>query len=348
MADETSAVIVGVDTHADFHVAVVIDSVGRVQGTHDHPATAAGYRKLLTWARGFGVVTRIGVEGTGAYGAGLARFLEYEGVEVIEVNRPNRQHRRRRGKSDPTDAEAAARAVLSGEATVVPKNKNGIVESIRAIHIVRRSAVKARTQAGNQIKDLVLTAPDAIRDELRPLNTRQRALRAARWRPSGGFDATSTTKRALRTLARRWLALHDEIHTHDRELMQMLRLAAPSVLAEPGAGTDVAAKLVIAAGQNPDRLRTEACFAALCGTSPVPASSGKTQRHRLNRGGDRQANNALWTIAFHRRRTDPETKAYIERRTKEGLDEREITRCLKRYLARRIHRLLVTDLAALT
>ena len=336
------------DTHADVHVGVVLDHLGRVLGTLDIPTTPAGYRQLLAWARRFGDIGRAGVEGTGAYGAGLTRLLIANGVDVVEVNRPNRQHRRRRGKSDPTDAEAAARAVLSGEATVTPKTRLGIVESIRAVHIVRRSAVKARTQAGNQIKDLVLTAPEPIRDELRPLNTRQRALRASRWRPSDELDPVSTTKRALRTLARRWLALTDEIRAHDRDLLRMLQIAAPSVLSEPGAGTDVAAKLVITAGENPDRLRTEACFAALCGVSPVPASSGKTQRHRLNRGGDRQANNALWTVAFHRRRSDPDTRAYIERRTKEGLDDREIMRCLKRHLARRFHRLLVNDLAQLT
>ena len=348
MTDTLDAVIVGVDTHAEIHVAVVIDRLGRVQGTAEFPTTTAGYRQLLGWARRFGAVTQAGVEGTGAYGAGLTRFLTSEHVEVIEVNRPNRQHRRRRGKSDPTDAEAAARAVLSGEATVTPKRSTGIVESIRAVHLVRRSAVKARTQAGNQIKDLVLTAPTIVRDELRPLNTRQRALLASRWRPSNDLDPTSTTKRALRCLARRWLALTEEIRAHDRELLQMLRHAAPSVLAEPGAGTEVAAKLVIAAGQNPERLRTEACFAALCGVSPVQASSGKTHRHRLNRGGDRQANNALWTVAFHRRTHDPATRDYFERRTKEGLDQREIMRCLKRYLARRFHRLLLADLQRLT
>jgi transposase len=340
MAETRPAVFVGVDTHADVHVAVVIDSVGRVQGTLEIPTTTAGFAWLLAWARTFGAVERAGVEGTGAYGAGLARFLTQARVEVIEVNRPNRQHRRRRGKSDPTDAEAAARAVLSGEASVTPKTRVGIVESIRAVHVVRRSAVKARTQAGNQIKDLVLTAPEPIRTELRPLNTRQRALRASRWRPSDQLDDTSTTKRALRTLARRWLALSDEIRHHDRDLGRMLSIAAPSVLAEPGAGTDVAAKLVIAAGQNPDRLRSESCFAALCGVSPVEASSGKTQRHRLNRGGDRQANNALWTVAFHRRHNDPDTQHYFERRSKEGLNDREIMRCLKRHLARHFFRLL--------
>jgi transposase len=348
MTEPRARVTLGVDTHADVHVAVVLDHLGRVLDTLEIATTTAGYRQLLAWARRFGELDRAGVEGTGAYGVGLARFLTAEGVEVTEVNRPNRQQRRRRGKSDPTDAEAAARAVLSGEATVVPKSRSGIVESIRVVHLARRSAVKARTQASNQLRDLVLTAPEPIRDELRSLRTRQRCERAAKWRPSNDLDPISTTRRTMRTLARRWLALGDEIATHDRELARLTQQAAPSILAEHGAGTDVTAKLLIAAGDNPHRLRTEASFAALCGSSPVQASSGKTQRHRLNRGGDRQANNALWTVARHRMRTDPETIDYVERRRKEGLSDREILRCLKRHLARRLHRLLVNDLARLT
>lgn len=170
------------------------------------------------------------------------------------MKRPDRLQRRR-GTSDPTDAEAAARAVLSGEANRDAQDPIGIVESIRAVHVVRRSAVKVRTQAGNQITDLVLTAPDAIRDELRPLDTGQRALRASRWCPTGQLDAAATTKRALRTPARRWLALTGEIRAHDRDLLRMLQVAAPSVVAERGAGTDVAAELVIAAGQNSQRRR---------------------------------------------------------------------------------------------
>jgi transposase len=348
MTELRAQVTLGVDTHADVHVGVVLDHLGRVLGTLEIATTTAGYRQLLAWARRFGDLGRAGVEGTGAYGVGLARFLTINGVEVIEVNRPNRQQRRRRGKSDPTDAEAAARAVLSGEATVVPKSRSGIVESIRVVHLARRSAVKARTQASNQIRDLVLTAPEPIRDELRSLKTRQRCERAAKWRPGDDLDPITTTRRTMRTLARRWLALGEEIAQHDRDLARLTQLAAPSVLAEHGAGADVAAKLLIAAGDNPHRLRTEGSFAALCGTSPVQASSGKTNRHRLNRGGDRQANNALWTVARHRMRTDPDTIDYVERRRKEGLSDREILRCIKRALARRFHRLLVHDLALLT
>jgi transposase len=344
IADEPRGVILGVDTHEDVHVGVVIDELGRVQGTISTPATRAGDRQLLRWARGHGVVLRAGVEGTGSYGAGLARHLAAGGVEVIEVNRPNRQHRRRHGKSDPLDAEAAARAVLSGEATATPKTRTGVVEAIRVLRVARSSAVKARTQAANQIRDVVLTAPVSLREDLKELTTRQRVERCARLRPGNGSDPTAATRRALRSLARRYQHLTLEIHELTRDLDTLVHDTAPNLVAQHGVGTDVAAKLLIAAGDNPERLRNEAAFAALCGASPVPASSGKTHRHRLNRGGDRQANNALWTIAMVRLSCDPDTRAYAERRTKEGLSRRDIVRCLKRYIARQLFPLVLTDL----
>ena len=219
-----------------------------------------------------------------------------------------------------------------------------MVEAVRVLHLARRSAVKAKTQAGNQIKDLVLTAPDPIRDELRSLTTAQRVRRAATWRAREIDGPAAATRNAIGSLARRWLALHTEIKDLETQLWQLLRELVPSLLDEHGVGLDVAAKLVIAAGENPDRLHHEAAFAALCGTSPVDASSGKHQRHRLNRGGNRQANNALHTVVLHRSRTCPETRAYIERRRAEGRTNREIWRCLKRALARRFHHHLVHDL----
>lgn len=348
MSEPTTEVIVGVDTHADTHVAVAIDHLGRHLGELEIPTTRRGYRQLCAWARRLGDVRRAGVEGTGTYGAGLAAFLAADGIEVIEVNRPNRQHRRRHGKSDPTDAHAAAKAVLSGDATATPKTRDGIVESVRVTQVVRRSAIKARTQAALQIRDLVVAAPDPVRDDLRGLKARQRVERAARWRPSNGIDPESTTRRAIRSLAKRWLELDAEIDCLDTELDRLVRLAAPTLLNEFGVGPDVAAKLIVVAGDNPDRCATEASFAALCGVSPIPASSGKTTRHRLNRGGDRQANNALWTVAFVRLRFHDETQAYAARRTAEGLTRPEIVRCLKRSLARRFHRIIVADLARLT
>lgn len=344
IADQDRGVILGVDTHAEVNVACVIDEVGRVQGTASVATTAVGHAELERWARGFGTIVAAGIEGTGSYGAGLARHLTRGGVRVIEVNRPNRQHRRRRGKSDPTDAEAAARAVLSGEACAAPKARTGIVESIRVLRIARSSAVKARTQVANQIRDLVLTAPEPLRAQLRALSTAQRVHRCARFRPAMTADPHAATRRALRHLARRYAHLSIELQELDRDLGQLVARAAPQLLRQRGVGADVAAKLLIAAGDNPDRLRNEAAFAALCGVSPVEASSGKTIRHRLNRGGDRQANNALWTVAMVRLSCDPDTRAYAERRTKQGRTGRDITRCLKRYIARQLFPLVLNDL----
>jgi len=338
-------VVVGVDTHADQHTAVAIDGIGRVVATIEVATTLRGYRQLARWARGLGRFERAGVEGCGAYGAGLARYLAAEGVEVLEVDRPNRQRRRRRGKSDPTDAEAAARAVLAGDATTVPKDTTGVVESVRILHLTRRSAVKAKTQAANQIKDVILTAPESIRTQLRERSTPQRVKLCATWRPGRITDPASATRRSLHDLARRWVALDAEIKALETDLARLLHELVPSVMAEHGVGPDVAAKLVIAAGENPDRLRSDASFAALCGASPVEASSGKHTAHRLNRGGNRQANNALHTVAMHRWRTCKETHAYIAKKRAEGKTDRAIRRCLKRALARRLHRLLTHDLA---
>lgn len=342
--DQPLDVILGADTHSDFHVGSVIDTLGRVQGTREFPATPRGYAQLEGWAQSLGNLVAAGVEGTGSYGAGLARHLRRTGLWVVEVNRPNRQHRRRRGKSDPTDAEAAARAVLAGEATAAPKTRAGIVESIRVLRVARSSAVKARTQVANQIRDLILTGPDVLRDQLRDLSTRDRVARCARMRPHPGPDPHAATARALRHLARRHLALSAELKALDADLDTLVTAAAPRLLSQRGVGTDVAAKLLIAAGDNPERLTNEAAFAALCGVSPVEASSGKVQRHRLNRGGDRQANNALWTIAMVRLSSDPETRAYADRRTKQGRSRRDTIRCLKRYIARQLFSLLLEDL----
>jgi transposase len=323
---------------------VVIDQLGRVQGTLTVDTTPAGYCTLVEWARRFGDLSRAGVEGTGAYGAGIARQLAAAGVTVIEIDRPDRRRRRRRGKSDPTDAEAAARAVLAGDATGVPKARIGIVESIRVLRVARRGALKARTQAGNQLKDLVLTAPEPLRTALRPLKTRDRAAHAAQFNIDHAHDPMAATRRALRHVARRYLALTDELRELDRDLTALVHMAAPRLLARPGVGIDVAGQLVVTVGDNIDRLRSEAAFAALCGASPVEASSGKITRHRLNRGGDRHANNALWTVAFNRLHHHPHTRTYAERRTNEGKTTRDILRCLKRYLAREFFPLLLADL----
>ena len=341
MPEHQVTVVGGVDTHRDNHVAATIDSAGRLLDVATFPATGAGYGQLLDWMRGWGDLERVGVEGTGSYGAGLARHLAAAGVAVVEVIRPNRQTRRRRGKSDPADAEAAARAVLCGEATVRPKSADGPVEAIRLLHATRRSTVKARTQAINQLKGHLVTVAEQVAGPLRGLPTSALVDACARLRPNpDSGEVVAAAKRALGILARRYRALSGEISELDTEIARLCAEANPALLAARGVGAEVAATLLIAAGDNPERMSGEAAFAALCGASPVEASSGRTVRHRLNRGGDRQANNALWRIAMVRLRCDERTIAYAARRTAEGKTRRDIIRCLKRYIAREIHQLL--------
>ena len=344
MADAPLQVTLGVDTHAQVHVAALLDHLGRLQATRSVPATQDGYQQLLAWAAQHGQLDRVGVEGTGTYGAGLTRHLTHAGVQVIEVDRPNRQRRRRRGKSDPTDAEAAARAVLAGEATAIPKTRGGIVEAIRVLRVARSGAIKARTQAANQLRDLLVTAPEELRAQLYPLPTTQRVDQLTTQQPRAGADPAAATHRALWSLARRYQTLTAELEALTSDLDTLTRRAAPRLLASRGVGIETAGTLLVTAGDNPERLGSDAALAALCGASPVEASSGKTVRHRLNRGGDRQANNALWVIAFTRLRIDPATRAYAERRTTEGKTPKDILRCLKRYLARELYPLLKADL----
>jgi transposase len=295
----------------------------------------------LRWLGRHGDLERVGIEGTGAYGAGIARFLTAAGVEVVEVDRPNRQLRRRRGKSDPVDAEAAARAALNGEASGAPKDRTGNVEAIRALRVARRSALKARTQAANQLHALVLTAPDELRARLRTLPISELVVTAARFRPCGD-PALTGTKTAMASIARRWQFLDNEIRTLDIQLTERVERTAPELMARNGVGTDTAGALLVAIGDNPHRLRSEASFAALCGVSPIDASSGQRQRHRLNRGGDRIANQAIWRIVLVRMAHDQRTRDYVTRRTTEGRTKKEIIRCLKRYVARELYPDLLT------
>jgi transposase len=339
----------GVDTHGETHHAAVIDQVGRQLADREFPATPAGYRALLGWLRGHGFLERVGVEGTGAFGAGLARQLRAEGVTLVEVDRPDRKTRRAQGKSDPIDAYAAARAALNGAATGTPKTRDGRVESIRVLRVARRGAVKARTQAMNQLKGLIITAPDDLREALRGLSpgtliaTCTRLRRGAHSPDLAALtDPSAATKTTLRHLARRHQQLSQEITELDAEILPLVAAAAPALLALPGVGPEVAGQLLATAGDNPSRLRSEAAFAHLCGVAPLPASSGRTDRHRLNRGGDRAANNALHVIVLCRLRYEPRTQQYMARRTAQGLSKKEIIRCLKRYVIRDIYRALPT------
>jgi transposase len=292
LPDPAALVTLGVDTHAGSHVAAALDQAGRPLGTRTISTTPGGYAALLGWARRFGTVDRIGVEGTGSYGAGLARWLRAHGQLVIEVDRPDRAARRRQGKADGLDAHAAARAVQAGTATGQPKAGDGTVEMIRSLRLARRSAVKARTQAANQLKALLVTAPDGLRAQLRHLSPAELVTTAARLRAATKpATPTEAAKLALRSIARRWLLLTQEITALDTQLDRLVAMAALALVAVKGVGTETAAVLLVAAGDNPERLRSEAAFAHLCGVAPIPASSGKTTRHRLNRGGNREARN---------------------------------------------------------
>jgi transposase len=334
----TRRVIGGVDTHKDVHVAAVLDEHGRLLDTASFAATGFGYRDCYRWFTGFGEILAVGVEGTGSWGAGLSRFLRARDLNVVEVNRPNRQVRRRKGKSDTVDAEMAARAVLAGDATVTPKAGDGPVEALRQLRLARRGAVKARTAAANQLHSLTDTAPDELRAKLRRLTTIQRARLCARFRTADVLNPAGAAKRALRSVAQRYVTLHDEVLELDRDIRHVLNTIAKPVVERYGFGYETAGTLLCAAGDNPQRITTEAGFAALCGSNPVEVSSGKIKRHRLNRAGDRHANAALWTVVMTRiAAKHPPTIAYIERRTADGLSKREAIRCLKRYVAREIY-----------
>jgi transposase len=344
--DAKAEVILGVDTHLEVHVAVVVDHLGRRLGELSVPTTAKGYERLLCWAEGFGPVRCAGIEGTSSYGVGLARHLKAQGIKVLEVERPKRPQRSSRRnlkKSDPSDAESAARAVLAGETSGVPKSADGCVEMIRALRAARRSAMKARTQAANQLQGLRVTAPEELRHRLRNLSTKELVAVAARFRLGDDpHDVLAATKFALRSVARRYQALSAEIAELDAHLDRLVAQVAPELISLAGIGTDHAATLLIVAGDNPQRLRSEASFASLCGVSPVEASSGKVVRHRLNRGGNRDANRALYMICLARMRRERRTKEYVARRTAEGKSKPEIIRCLKRYVAREAYRVLVS------
>lgn len=338
IVEATRAVTGGVDTHLDMHVAAALDGIGGLLGVEEFGTDDAGSRRLLCWLRSFGPVTRVGVEGTGSYGVGLSRWLRAAGVEVVEVDRPNRLVRRRQGKSDPVDAVEAARAALSGRASGAGKTRDGNVEAIRALTIAKRSARSTKVKTLNQIRHLGFCAPDQLRQRFQGVSRSGLGAEAAALRPRAGTDpVVFATKTAMRTLGRRVLVLDEEKAGLDQLLAELVAKTAPELLALHGVGVDTAAILLVAAGDNPERLRSEAAWAQ-CGVSPIEASSGKVVRRRLNRGGDRQANHALWRIAITRMRSDPRTRHYVERRLEEGRSKPEIIRMLKRYIAREVYR----------
>lgn len=328
-----STVTLGVDTHKDVHVAVTLDELGRRLGVATFPTDDAHHQQLWQWASSYGPVTRAGVEGTGSFGYRLAQFLvNAANVSVIEVNCPNRVARRRRGKSDSVDAEAAARSVMAGDSTAIAKTRDGLAGQLRVLMVARRSALKARIQAQHQLRSLILELDDATRAQV---DRRRADHLAAACNDMPGDDGIAI---GLRALGRRWRQLTAEVREHDQAIARLVKQSAASLLARPGVGPVTAAQLIVTAGDNPDRLHSSAAFAALCGVTPVEHSSGKTQRHRLNRGGDRAANSALWTIATNRMRHDSRTRAYVQRRSDAGDSRKEIIRILKRYIVRELFR----------
>jgi transposase len=350
MTDELPVVIGGVDSHAETHQFAALDQRGALLSTESFPTTTDGYERGLAWLQQFGEIAAVAVEATGSYAAGLVRYLRERGVRVAEVNQPHAHTRRRVGKSDPIDAEMAARAFLAGKATAVPKRTDGIVESIRMLRVARTSAVKARTAATVQIRDLIITAPQPLRDQLakhKTLAAKARVCVRFRVPAENLTDSTHAAKFALRSLARRIADLDQEIKALDRQLDQLVATAAPRTIQLLGISTGHAGQLLVTAGQNIDRLHGESSFSMLCGASPIPASSGKTSRNRLNHGGDRQANRALYLIAVCRLSCCPRTRDYATRRAREGKSQREIIRCLKRYIAREVYNTLRADLADL-
>lgn len=339
IVDSACGVVGGVDTHLDEHVAAVVDAVGGVLGVNRFPVTPAGYRRMLSWMRSFGSLERIGVEGTGSYGVGLARFLLGSGLVVLEVTRPNRQERHRNGKDDDLDAIEAARAVIAGRALATAKTSSGNAEALRVLVGAQRSAKQARISAMVQLRHLMFTAPDELRDRYAKLSRKELTAQCARLRPRlDGDSVRYATKTAALTLARRVQTLEREIDELDVLIAGLVKQISPALLNIYGVGVDVAAAILVAVGDNPERIPNEAAFAKLCGVAPLPANSGKrTNRHKLNPGGNRHANSALWHIVLTRvSQREPRTAAYFERRRQQGLTNREIFRCLKRYVAREV------------
>ena len=329
--------VIGVDTHRDTHTAAAVDRLGGVIEGITVSASRDGAKDLLGFARKKAPGRRCwAIEGTGLYGAGLTRFLLEEGERVVEVERPNRPARRR-GKSDELDALAAAREALAMNHVAEPRSP-GEREALQDLLTVRRQVVKSRTQATGLLKAMIVKAPESLRESLGPLSTAEQVRHAARLRKRK--DAVEDTSvLVLRSIARRIMALSAEAEELKGQIEELVGLLAPRLLAQLGVGPLVAAQIFVV-WSHPGRLRSEAAFASLAGVAPIPASSGNIQRHRLNRGGDRQLNSALHMVVLTRLHRHAPTKDYVARRTAEGKTPREIKRCLKRYVARDLFKLL--------
>lgn len=339
--------VAGVDTHADTHTLAVVTAQGAVEFTEQFTADRSGYAALLGRLGEVEDLATVGVEGTNSYGAELTRILLTAGFTVLEVLRPARQVRRMHGKSDPVDAIAAARQVLTGDGTSTPKHTNSPVEALRYLLTARRNLVSAASRIITVIKSLLVTAPESVRAPWRDLQSPVLIARLAACRPGNDMaDPATAAKHTMKLLARDYQRLHAEADDLEDQMRQLVTAINPTLLDVFGSGAITSAQLLVTAGDNPERIATEAKFAHLCGVAPIPASSGKTRRFRLNRGGARQANSALHGIALVRMRHDPRTRAYVERRCRENRSKKDILRCLKRAIAREIHHVLLTPPAS--
>lgn len=337
----------GIDTHKDTHHVAVIDTAGAVVADRQFTTSPAGTRALLAWL-GQWQIESVGIEQTGTYGSGVSVALLQAGHQVIDVNTPDLTVRAGRGKSDPIDAVMAAEAVRTGRAATIAKDRRGVIESIRFLQIARNSAVKARSAALTQIGSLAVVAPPQLRERL-GTTSRQITAASLRLRPDHSrlSDPVQAAKTALRSIAERIRDLDAEIKALDVELGALVRAVAPRLLQRPQVGIQTAAQLLITAGQNPDRIATDAAFARLTGVAPIPASSGKTNRMRLHRGGDRQANKAIHMVAIGRLKSHQPAIDYLARRTRQGLSKKDAIRAMKRLIARELHGALKADLTAL-
>lgn len=337
-------VVIGVDTHKYIHVAAVMDSIGGILTTLKIATDVAGYNQLLEWAAGFGKTIAFGIEGTGSYGAGLTSFLRRNDHKVIEVSRPDRRLRRLNGKSTRWMLRTLPEGVLAGFATATPKSADGAVEMIRQLKVAHDTAVKDRTGAMITLKAMLIHASEDLRRETAGKTQKMIARHCAVLRPRGLNTPEDANRHVLRSIAKRWMTFNDEIIELEEMIKDLVAQRAPHLLERFRIGVDTAAEILIVAGDNPERIRNEAAFAKLAGISPIPAGSGMTSgKHRINQGGHRQLNAAIYRTVIVRMRFHEPTIAYVARRTAEGKSKRDIIRCLKRYVIREVYHLVKTD-----
>jgi transposase len=337
-------VVVGVDTHKHIHVAAVMDTITGILATLTVPTDQGGFQQLADWATSFGRVIAFGIEGTGSYGATLCSFLRRHGFKVVEAGRPDRRLRRMNGKSDTLDAENAARSVLAGFATVTPKTADGTVEMIRQLKVAHDTAVGQRSATMVTLKAMIVNGPDELRARTNRMTNKSLARFLAATRPAALETPLDALRHALRGMGKRWLALDEEAAGLASMIESLVAATAPQLLEAFGIGPDTAAEILIVAGDNPERIKSEAAFAKLAGIAPVPTGSGMTSgRHRINHGGHRQLNAAIYRTVIVRMRHHQPTKDYVTRRTAEGKTKKDIIRCLKRYVIREAWHLLTIN-----